>query len=52
MLGALLTPYIDGVLVVAFSYAIITLGLQLTLASLSSRWPTPRWRGSAATPPG
>lgn len=33
MLGALLTPYIDGVLVVAFSYAIITLGLQLTLAS-------------------
>lgn len=30
---ALITPYVDGVLIVACCYAIITLGLQFTLAS-------------------
>ena len=30
---AVITPYVDSVLVVAMSYAVITLGLQLTLAS-------------------
>lgn len=29
----MITPYVDSVLVVALSYAVITLGLQLTLAS-------------------
>lgn len=33
MLATWFTPYVDGVLVVAFAYACITLGLQLTLAS-------------------
>ncbi|MFT3855330.1 MAG: branched-chain amino acid ABC transporter permease [Ilumatobacteraceae bacterium] len=33
MLAALFTPYIDGVLVVAFAYACVTIGLQITLAS-------------------
>lgn len=30
---AVFTPYVDGVLVVAFAYALVTLGLQTTLAS-------------------
>ncbi|MCU1500945.1 MAG: hypothetical protein JWM12_299, partial [Ilumatobacteraceae bacterium] len=33
MVAALFTSYVDGVLVVAFAYACVTLGLQLTLAS-------------------
>lgn len=33
MLAALFTPYVDGVLVVAFAYGCVTVGLQLTLAS-------------------
>jgi len=33
MLAALFTPYVDGVLVVAFAYACVTIGLQITLAS-------------------
>ncbi len=33
MMAAIFTPYVDSVLVVAMSYACITLGLQVTLAS-------------------
>jgi branched-chain amino acid transport system permease protein len=33
VLAAVFTPYIDGVLVVAFAYACVTVGLQITLAS-------------------